>query len=176
MNKLTLIGCSLVAANTHLVFAANDTTLQATATTVRLQLVNSCSLNTLTTGTAELGTLDFGKIYKTNAIADASTSLGNGTLVLRCTPGTTAKITIGAGLYGSNVNNRKMRLVSGSATLNYQLYTTAARQTVWDDTTGISVSFVTDTSMNISVYGRVLVQTTPVSGSYSDQVLVTVSY
>jgi spore coat protein U-like protein len=81
-----------------------------------------------------------------------------------------------AGLYGSNTNNRKMRLNSGSATLTYQLYTSSTRQTVWDDTVGISILFNSDITQSITIYGRVPVQTTPLSGAYSDQILVTVTY
>jgi len=157
--------------------AANDQILQAPSTTqVKIEIVNGCSLNNVTSGTAALGTLSFGDIYKVNVVRDAVTSLGNGSIELRCTPGTTAKITMNAGLHGSNVNNRKMRLTSGSATLDYQLYTSSNRQTVWDNTVGVSTTFNTDTTQSIFIYGRVPVQTTPISGIYSDQVTVTVSY
>lgn len=156
--------------------AANDQTLQASATEVKIEVVNGCSLNNVTSGTASLGTLNFGDMYKLNVVRDAVTSLGNGSIELRCTPGTTAKITMNAGLYGNNVNNRKMRLTTGSATLDYQLYTSSTRQTVWDNTIGVSVTFNSDVTQSIFIYGRVPVQTTPISGIYSDQVIVTVSY
>jgi len=158
------------------VFALNDQTLTASSTQVKLEVVNGCTLNNVSSGTAALGTLNFGDIYKLNSLRDANTSSGNGNIELRCTPGTTAKITMNAGLYGSNTNNRKMRLNSGSATLTYQLYTSSTRQTVWDDTVGISILFNSDITQSITIYGRVPVQTTPLSGAYSDQILVTVTY
>lgn len=160
-------------ANAH---ALNDQTLTATATQVKIQVVNGCTLNNVSTGTAAIGTLDFGRIYKLNSIADANTSAGNGNIELHCTPGTTAKITMDAGLYGSNINNRKMRLNTGTATLNYQIYTSASRSTVWDDTVGVSITFSSDINQSIPIYGRVPIQTTPLSGPYSDQIVVTVSY
>ena len=157
-------------------FAANDQTLSASTTQVKMEIVNGCTLNNVSSGTAAIGTLNFGDIYKLNSQRDANTSSGNGNIELRCTPGTTAKITMNAGLYGSNINDRKMRLNSGTATLIYQLYTASNRQTVWDDTVGISVVFSSDTTQSFPIYGRVPVQTTPLSGAYSDQVLVTVTY
>lgn len=171
--NLLLILFLLISVDTS---ALNDQTLQASFTQIKIEVVNGCSLNNVTSGTAALGTLNFGDIYKLNVIRDSVTSVGNGSIELRCTPGTTAKITMNSGLYGSGINNRKMRLTSGSATLDYQLYTTSTRQTVWDDTVGVSAIFNTDAIQSIPIYGRVPVQTTPISGSYSDQVTLTISY
>ncbi len=158
------------------VFAANDQTLSASSTEVKMEVVNGCTLNNVSSGVAAIGTLNFGDIYKLNSQRDANTASGSGNIELHCTPGTTAKITMNAGLYGANINNRKMRLNSGSATLIYQLYTSASRQTVWDDTIGVSVTFNSDAAQSIPIYGRVPVQTTPLSGPYSDQIVVTVTY
>lgn len=156
--------------------AVNDQTLQASATQIKIEVVNGCILNNTPSGVAALGTLNFGDIYKLNTTRDAVTSIGSGNIQLRCTPGTTAKITMNAGLYSSNVNDRKMRLTTGVATMSYQLYTSSTRQTVWDDTVGISVTFNADAIQSIPIYGRVPVQTTPVSGIYSDQVTLTITY
>lgn len=158
------------------VWSANDQTLNSSATQIRIQVVNGCLLNSSTSNGINLGTLNFGSIYSTNSITDASTTTGTGSIELRCTPGTTAKITLGAGLYGANVNNRKMRLTTGTHTLNYQLYTSAARTTIWDDVTGVSIVLSDDLTKIFPVYGRVPVQATPVSGNYTDQILVTLSY
>jgi spore coat protein U-like protein len=156
--------------------ALNDQTLQSSASQVQITVVNGCILNNVASGVAAIGTLNFGNIYKLNAITDAATSVGNGSIALRCTPGTTAKITMDAGLNSSSVNTRKMKLTTGTATLNYQLYTSSARTTVWDNTVGISVVFNADLTQSIPIYGRIPIQTTPTSGSYSDQITVTISY
>lgn len=158
------------------VWAVNDKTLTSNPTLIRIEVVNGCLLNNSTVNGLSLGTLNFGNIYATSAATDANTNIGNGSIQLRCTPGTTAKITIGAGLYGSGINNRKMRLGTGMSTLSYQLYTSAARTTVWDDVTGISILLNDDTTKTFPVYGRIPIQATPPSGNYSDQVLVTLSY
>ena len=176
MKQQLLVIITLLFFSPLVALAANDQTLNASSTVVKMEVVNGCTLNNVSSGTAALGTLNFGDIYKTNSQRDAVSTNGNGSLQLRCTPGTTAKITMNTGLYGSNVNNRKMKINSGTATLIYQLYTSSDRQTVWDDTLGVSVSFTDDVVKSIPVYGRVPVQTTPLSGQYSDQVVVTVSY
>lgn len=172
-SKLIIISLSVSAS--HLAWALNDLTKTASATTVQLEIVNGCLLNN-SSANATLGTLDFGQVYNLNAQKDAVSTSGNGTIELRCTPGTTAKITLNAGLYGSDVNNRKMKLTTGAATLNYQLYTAANRTTVWDNSTGVSVTFVSDATQSFPIYARIPVQTTPQSGQYSDQVTVTITY
>lgn len=156
--------------------AVNDQTLTSSATLIRIQIVNGCLLNNVASGSTALGTLNFGDIYKTNSLKDGVTVSGNGNILLRCTPGATAKITMGAGLYGAGINNRRMRLISGASTLNYQLYTSSDRLTVWDDTQGVSVAFSDDLTKTFPVYGRVPAQITPPAGQYNDQVLVTVTY
>lgn len=157
-------------------YAVNDQTLQSSATQVKIQIVNGCILNNVSSGIAVIGTLNFGSIYKTNVIRDVATSAGNGNIELRCTPGTAAKITMNSGLNSSSINTRKMKLTTGTATLDYQLYTSSTRQTVWNDTVGVSVIFNADVTQSIPIFGRIPVQMTPTSGSYSDQITITVSY
>src|SRR6478609_4680501 len=99
---LLLLLFSLLVQAAH---AANDQTLQSSPTQIKLEIVNGCILNNTSSGLAALGTLNFGDLYKTTIARDAVTSSGNGNIELRCTPGTTAKITMNAGLYGSNINN-----------------------------------------------------------------------
>lgn len=176
MKRQFLILWALLALGHLPAFAVNDQTLQATSTVVQIEVVNGCELNNTSSGTAALGTLNFGEIYKSNSIRDAVTVSGSGSLELRCTPGTTAKITMNAGLYGSGINDRRMRISSGTATLAYQLYTSVNRQTIWDDNLGVSLLFSSDALQSIPVYGRIPIQATPVSGQYSDLVTVTVSY
>ena len=68
------------------------------------------------------------------------------------------------------------QLSGGSATLNYQLYSDAARTTVWgDDTYGNSVS-TSGTDVDLSVYGRIPGQQNVPAGSYSDVLTITISY
>lgn len=158
------------------VSAQNDLQVTAPVTLVRVQIVNGCQLNNLGSGVVALGTLHFGDVYDLDSLVDATTSLGSGSLQVRCTPGTSAKVTLGSGLYGSSVNDRKMRLVDGTATLSYQLYTSSTRQTIWDDVMGVSLLFTDDNVKSLSIYGRIPAQVTPAAGHYYDQVVVTLTY
>lgn len=64
---------------------------------------------------------------------------------------------------------------NSALTLQYNLYTTAARTTVWDNVTGVSGTGNGADQWN-TVYGRVPAQTTPAAGVYQDTVNVTVSW
>lgn len=84
----------------------------------------------------------------------------------------------GAGTYSPR------RMASGSNTLNYNLYTTITRTTIWGDTTGgsarvtgnILVQLLTPTSNNHTVYGRIPAQQNVAPGAYTDSITVTVNY
>lgn len=85
----------------------------------------------------------------------------------------------GAGSYSPR------RMSSGALTLNYNLYTDAARTTVWGDGTGGS-AIVSDPSLltllghvvrTYDVYGRILPnQQSTWPGSYADTIVITVTY
>lgn len=75
------------------------------------------------------------------------------------------------------------RMTSGVNTLSYNLYTTAARNTVWGDGTA-GTGYVSDawlislghTSMAHTIYGRIPVATTTRPGSYTDTVIARIEW
>lgn len=92
-------------------------------------------------------------------------------------------IALGKGMHSSNFSPRKM--ASGSDQLNYDLYTSSARTTIWGDGTSgtqvvsgsVTIVLLGGTSSDHPVYGRIPSgQTSVPPGSYSDTVLVTVTY
>ncbi|MGK9237262.1 spore coat U domain-containing protein [Inquilinus limosus] len=118
--------------------------------------------------------LDFGSRGLLNGNADSST-----TIDMRCTPGTPYTIALGAGTGpGATITNRRMR--RGAETIAYQLYTNSARTNVWGDGSTGSVVGGTGTgnppSPPHTVYGRVPPQSTPPAGTYTDTVVITVTY
>jgi spore coat protein U-like protein len=64
------------------------------------------------------------------------------------------------------------------ATVTYTLYSNAGRTTVSDDIgTGGAVSGTgSGSTQSLTAYGRIPLQTTPAPGTYSDTIVVTVSY
>jgi spore coat protein U-like protein len=89
---------------------------------------------------------------------------------------------------GANANGAQRRMSSGSTStyVNYNLYTDAARSSPWTSTTSsTSCSGGANTcilgtgagsNQNVTVYGRVPPQTGPGPGSYSDTVVVTITF
>lgn len=96
-----------------------------------------------------------------------------GTVTVTCTSATPATISLstGAGTYAA----RKM--TSGARILNYNLYTNAARTTVWGDgTAGTSTGASNGTNVTRTVYGRIPALQNAFVGSYSDAIIVTIVY
>lgn len=79
---------------------------------------------------------------------------------------------------GSSLSDRRLA-GSGGAVVHYQLYTDAARSTVWGDGTASTATaggIGSGTIQTYTVYGQVPAQTTPAPGTYTDTVTVTVAY
>ncbi|HMG46644.1 MAG TPA: spore coat U domain-containing protein [Allosphingosinicella sp.] len=119
--------------------------------------------------------LAFGNVDSTSA-SDVDASGG---LTITCTNGSawTASAGLGAGS-GASYANRKM--TAGANLLNYNIYTSAARTTVWGDGTASTATLGgtgTGSAQSVTVYGRVggAQNSVPV-GNYVDTVAVTVTY
>ena len=84
---------------------------------------------------------------------------------------------VGGTTTGATVNQRKM--ASGATnTLNYQLYSDAARSTIWGNTTGTdTVTGVgTGLAQSLTVYGSIPAAQASPAGDYQDVITVTVFY
>ena len=102
-----------------------------------------------------------------------------GTTLLRatCTPDLTYNIGLNEGTSpGATVNQRKM--VSGTQSLNYQLYSDAARSSIWGNTTGTdTVTGVgTGIAQDHTVFGAVPAAQIVPAGDYQDTITVRVYY
>lgn len=109
-----------------------------------------------------------------------------GTVEVYCfvTVGVTASIDISLSR-GSSGSYTPRTMMSGSNTLNYNLYTNSSRTTIWGDGSG-GTSIVTrnfilgllgSITLTNTVYGRLPAgQTTAAVGPYSDTITVTVEY
>ncbi len=156
--------------------AQNDQQIIAPPTQVRIQVTQGCILNGVYNTLADLGTLDFGDIYRLDQDHTAISTLGSGTIQLRCTPGTSAQILIDGGMHGSGVHDRRMRHATLNTTISYQVYSSSSYLTLWDDVLGLSLLFDSDAILTIPIYARISAQPTPASGDYSDTLTVTVNY
>ena len=77
---------------------------------------------------------------------------------------------------GGTVAIRK--LTSGSATLDYLLFSDSGRTANWGNTVGTDTVAKTGngSAQSTTVYGRIPAQTSPAPGAYSDTVTVTVTF
>jgi spore coat protein U-like protein len=96
-----------------------------------------------------------------------------GTLTVRCNPSQAYSLSLstGAGTYASR------SLVNGPFILSYNLYTDAARVTIWGDGTA-GTSTVSGNARNAThtVYGRVPARQNARAGNYTDTIVVTITY
>jgi spore coat protein U-like protein len=141
--------------------------------TVGASIANSCAIGP--------GVLDFGALSAFNAGLGTTTGADHdadsgATISIACTNGTAA--TINAGL-GAHAAGAVRKMISGSDLLSYELYTSAARTTVLDATTG-SISYLGTGSATTTeaVYGRVTGAQLAAAkkGTYADTVALTISY
>lgn len=115
-----------------------------------------------------VGSLAFGTRGLLTQAVDATASIG-----AKCTNGTPYAIALDNGQTGTSPGARKM--TNNGAAITYALYTNSARSTLWGGSQ-TSNGTGTGTSQTFTVYGRVPAQATPAPASYSDSVIVTLSY
>ena len=155
-------------------FAAGAAQAGTASTTmgVNMTVASSCTVS----ATA----VDFG----TQTIIDMSGTLNEttpGVLTVTCTNGEDYSIELSAGGgAGATFATRKMTGgPGGTATINYTLYTSSGRTTVWGDGTASSGTVSgtgTGDPQTINVHAQVPQQNNVGVGSYTDTVTVTVNY
>ncbi len=119
-------------------------------------------------------TLDFGSYdpIDVNAVAPRDADAG---MDVFCTKGTFARISLDN---GTNYLAPSRRMLAPSGDLvNYQLYTSSARTTIWDTTNTVAL---TSTSKNVSmgfrIWGRIPAAQNVGVGAYADTIRATVVY
>jgi len=121
-------------------------------------------------------TLAFGIL--TSAAIQAGNVDATGTVTVNCTTGSAYTVALGAGA-GSGATAASRKMTSGTTLLNYSIYTTTGRTTVWGDGTDASVTVAgtgTGTDQTINAFGRILSGQTVPASVYTDTVSVTVTY
>lgn len=140
----------------------NDFTFQVTA-----NVISNCSISARN--------MDFG-----TAGVNFSSHSTTGTLTVRCSAGTTYALSLNAGQgSGATFAARKLTRAGGTETLLYSLYTDPVQTQVWGDGTqgSMTVSGVgTGGDQAVTVYGLAPAQTSGPPGTYSDTIIVTVTY
>lgn len=169
MRMVKRVSLSLLASGC-LMLASFDAAQAVTATTtfnVTATVSSSCS--------ATATDLAFGAYN----VASSTPLDGTSTINVSCTTGTTYTVALNVGTGGGSFTARRM--ASGGNTLDYNLYTTVGRSTVWGDGTG-STATVAGTGSGLltpnaaTVYGRIPINQDVAAGSYASVITVTVNY
>lgn len=114
--------------------------------------------------------IDFGNQGVLDTAVDAT-----GNVAVTCTAGTAYTISLDNGVTGTGPTARRMTLAGAYVT--YGLYKDAARSQPWGGSGGELVSGTgSGITEDVSVYGRVPAQDTPAPGTYTDTIVVTVTY
>ncbi|WP_061795455.1 Csu type fimbrial protein [Serratia ficaria] len=150
--------------------------------TVNASVVKGCVLGSGVSDVATFGSLNFGQISSLNNNVSLVSSIGAGSVQLRCNPGLSVTLALGLGNHvtGSISAGRKLQHAASAETLLYQLYQDSNYSTPWGDggNGGAAQTLVaTGSTQEIKVYARLFATSTlPTSGVYSDTVLLTVTY
>jgi spore coat protein U-like protein len=123
----------------------------------------NCSVNA--------STLNFGSVGVIRSAVDAT-----GSLTVTCTNSLPYTIALDGGLTGATNPTQRM-MSQASQHVTYGLYQDSPRAQPWGDSGGSTVAGTgTGLAQTLTVYGRVPAQNTPSPGTYSDTVVVTISY
>jgi spore coat protein U-like protein len=128
----------------------------------RATVASQCAIST--------GTLDFGSRGLLTSNLDSTTAVS-----VQCASGVPWQVGLGNGLnFGSGA--RRMR--NATRYVSYELYRNSGRTQRWGSALNVDTATGSGNGnvQNLSVYGRVPVQATPNAGTYTDVVVVTVTY
>lgn len=122
--------------------------------------------------TIDVAPLSFGSMESLAEAVDAQT-----TITANCTSATSYSISLGLG-NGSGVTGPAARkMMKGSDSITYGLYQNPERTMVWGDQVSSDFDGTgTGSFQSIPVYGRIPSQNTPQAGTYTDTVVVTITY
>lgn len=115
--------------------------------------------------------MDFGSAANLATARDQTSSIS-----LRCPRNTRWQLALSYGNHSTGGTNRRMQGPGGNY-LNYQLYRNAGRTQVWGNSTSNDRAGRGNNSIQTyTVYGRVPAQTVNSAGTYSDTIIVTLTY
>jgi spore coat protein U domain-containing protein, fimbrial subunit CupE1/2/3/6 len=95
------------------------------------------------------------------------------TFQIACTRGTGYTVGLGAGTYAAGATRQ---MANGAGRLQYELYTTAARTTVWSTATTVGGTAASTAPVSLTVHGRIPGGQAAAAGAYADTVQSTVNF
>ncbi|HET9393307.1 MAG TPA: spore coat protein U domain-containing protein [Candidatus Rubrimentiphilum sp.] len=120
--------------------------------------------------------LNFGSYDPVVTNNTAALDVAPNALAVACTrgaPGVTVTLNLGLHAVGST----RFMVDGASHTLQYEIYTTSGRTTVWNTTNSVSYTSTSMATVNLPVYGRIPGgQDAYTAASYTDSVTATVNF
>lgn len=116
--------------------------------------------------------LSFGNYNVFNAAPLDST----GTITIRCQPTANVRVTLSR---GGSLTYLPRQLTGPGGTLNYNIFTTAARTTIWGDETEGTAAYYGRQNPGLTpltCYGRVPALQDAAAGNYSDTIVATINF
>lgn len=137
----------------------------------------------VTTCTASSMAMSLG-VYEGNQPVPGDSSA---TFLVNCTrtggPGShVVTVTLGPSLNGGSIANRRIKLTTGPDTVAYNIYRDAGRTTIWGNTVATGVSLSQHIKNNTTVpftftfFGRIDALQDARAGTYTDSLLITVTF
>lgn len=159
-------------ADTYFIYRYSTDTSCATPSGTLAGVTFAVNANVAANCLVSVGNVDFGTRGVLSANVDAQ-----GSVTATCTAGTTYTISLSGGTANAAPTARKMS--KAAETVTYGLYKDTNRSQPWGDATTPGSTMAgtgTGSAQVLTVYGRVPPQTTPTPGTYTDTVVVTLTY
>ncbi len=109
----------------------------------------------------------------TNAVANLDQT---STLTVACTKGSSAAVSLNLGTHSTGTTRRMQHSVTATEFLTYELYTSAARTTVWNTTNTVAYNAASKAASTLTVFGRVPANQDIAIGNYADSVTATITF
>ncbi len=170
-NKVPLLLPTLVMLMFPIVMPVSHAATLGVSATLR----PACTIGTTSNGATTFGSLNFGNYASLISVIKAASTQSAGSINVNCLSGIGYKIVMDGGNSGSVANRKMTNATNNAFTVLYNLYTSAAGDTIWDSVTGVSDTGNGNDQWH-TVYGIVPAQNTPAAGTYTDTVNVTVSW
>jgi spore coat protein U-like protein len=107
--------------------------------------------------------------------------IATSSVIATCVTGAPYHILLDAGMSaGATIRDRKLTLVGGTDTIDYQLFADPARAEIWGDGTDPNLYVVTNIGtgavQTFTVYGEVFPQLAKAAGQYRDTITATITF
>lgn len=142
---------------------------------VSIEIQSACILDN-GSGSSSFGILDFGSHTSMANVIDKSSTLGSGSIGLKCSPNLLYQVSLDLGRNASGGSQRMLVNSLSGQLIPYEIYQNAQYTHVWNELNPVSGSG-TGNQEWLVLYGRIPGNlATPEAGIYSDQIGVTVTF